>query len=102
LSADAADYDLSLTPRKSELEIQAEIERVRLELVHKLEADKRNDGHRRNFEYIALGILGLSAAYCALIIYRHHTPDDSSRSAWTTLSSILSAAGAYVLGRNTK
>ena len=29
LSADAADYDLSLTPRKSELEIQAEIERVR-------------------------------------------------------------------------
>ena len=65
LAADAAEYDLSLTPRKSEVEIQSEIEHAKLELIAKLDAEKRSDGHRRNLEYIALVILGVAGVYCA-------------------------------------
>ena len=95
-------FDLSIESRKSDAEIAAAVEHKRLTLAHKLETSKASARHKRILEYIALVFLGCITVFCATVVYKTPVPNDSSRSSWTAIVSIISAVSAYAVGRSTK
>jgi hypothetical protein len=69
---------------------------------HQQATESRAARHREKWDYFVMVVFAVSTLFCSLVIYRTHPPDDSSRSAWTILAAIISAAVAYSAGRTSK
>ncbi len=83
------EYELSRRP--SEAEIAANIDSERAEALH-----------RRKLEYVGVALMFVVSVFSVYMISTTRQPDDSSRSAWTMLSTIVSAVAGYIAGRKTK
>jgi hypothetical protein len=99
LSADAADYELSLTPRKSDDEVALDLSEKKAESEHRRILElKAADAHHRAAAQMRLA-LGIIAACCLIFIGVHGQVDDLSRAACTLLMTIVTGAFAYIAGQ---
>jgi hypothetical protein len=91
LDANALLASHDLVKRESDAEVAARLDR-----------EKDDASHRRRLEYGCMALIFVVAGFCVYTISADRQPDDSSRAAWTMLSTIVSAIAGYVAGRKNK
>jgi hypothetical protein len=93
---------LDIRTPESEIVVAARIADESKKIDHQHTIELIDVRRREKWDYFVMGLFVVAGAFCCSVIYNTRPPDDSSRSAFTILAGIVSAAAAYTAGRNAK
>jgi hypothetical protein len=95
-------YDVAISPKESENDITARIDREKKETEHRLSVEMIETKHRQILDYVALTLICCTCLGCLFVILLKRPPDESSRTAWTELTTLVLAVAGYTVGRKAK